>query len=494
MKLFAALLGNETNTFSPVPSGLKAWKDMFLVHRNEPVDGGMDFTGMLAQSSKKRGWEILRGFQAFAQPGGLTPQKVYESFREEVIADLKASLPVDGVILSLHGAMVADGYEDCEGDLMAHVRKVVGLRIPIGALLDLHCHVTETMLENSTVLVGYKEYPHIDIADRWQDLFEIVADTAEGKVNPVQSIFDCRMLGFYHTTNEPMRSFVDEMIEFENREKILNVWLAHCFPLGDVPGTSAKIVVVTDNDKALGNEIAEKAGRKFFSIRNEVVSRPATIKECLDSALNYGEGPVTIADSADNAGAGASSDSTFFLKEMITRKIENSAIAAIYDPVAVSICRDAGVGASLRLRIGGKLDSVSGDPVDVWGTVIGLADDVIQKMGAIDISMGNCAAVKVHVKKDGGLEPNRGIDVIISQKRSQPFTPAIFTDLDIDPEKKRILVVKSMQHFYAGFEPISKEILYAGDLGSATSDVRKINYRKLETGRLWPFVENPFVE
>jgi len=208
MKLFAALLGTETNTFSPVPTGLNAWQDSCLVHRNESAAGAMDLPGMLAASADRRGWQVSRGLLAFALPGGITPRRVYESLRDEIMADLENALPVDAVMLSLHGAMVADGYDDCEGDLLASVRTVLGPKIPIGALLDLHCHLSEAMLAHATILVGYKEYPHVDISARWQDLFEIVADTAESRTRPAMSVFDCRMLGFYHTTKEPMRSFV----------------------------------------------------------------------------------------------------------------------------------------------------------------------------------------------------------------------------------------------------------------------------------------------
>jgi len=281
------------------------------------------------------------------------------------------------------------------------------------------------------------------------------------------------------------------MKRLEQRPEILNVWLAHGFPLGDVPTTGVKVVVVTDDDRARGDEIAEQMGRRFFEIRAEAVSRPDTIKACLDKVSKAAQGPITIADTADNSGAGASSDSTFFLSEMVARKIENAAIAAIWDPVAVSICKDAGVGANLRLRIGGKVDSISGDPLDVSATVIGLADDVKQKMGGIVFDLGVCAAIKVHPGGAENLPPDRGIDVVLSQKRSQPFTPDIFSDLGIDPAQKKILVVKSMQHFYAGFEPISKAIYYAGDLGSTISDVMQICYKRLNTTRFWPFVVDP---
>jgi microcystin degradation protein MlrC len=494
MKMFFATLGTETNTFSPMPTGWNVWNDFLLIHNDEPIRGPMDPVAFLSPIAEQREWEISRGLLAYAMPAGVTPTPVYESLRDELIADLEAAMPVDGVSLLLHGAMVAGEYDDCEGDILAHVRRVVGPDIPVGAVLDLHVNLSDQMLKEATVLVGYKEYPHTDINQRLEDLFHIIADTAEGKVQPVMSSFEAPMIGMYHTTREPMRSFVREMENLEKQDAVLNVWLAHCFPWSDVSFIGARSVVVTDNNPVLGDEIAEKMGRKFFEIRSEVLSRPDTINNCLDKALAANKGPITIADTSDNAGGGAPSDSTFFLAEMIARNIDNAGIATIWDPAAVSICEDAGIGASLSLRIGGKLGPTSGDPVDATATVIGLADEVVQELGGMKMSMGRCAAIKVQLKEKQKQTDalDNGIDVILSQLRCQPVAPNIFTDLGIDPMKKKILVVKSYQHFYAGFAPISEEILYAGDKGTLQSDMTTIPYNSVDTERFWPFVENPF--
>ena len=204
----------------------------------------------------ERGWTLAPGLQAFAVPAGTTPRVVYEALRDELLADLDALMPLDAVMLFLHGAMIADGYDDCEGDILARVRARVGPNIPIGAELDLHCHVTSSMLETADVLVGYKHYPHTDTYDRLIDLFEIVADTAEGKVRPTMASAACRMIGMYHTTREPMSGFVDRMYALEREPGVLNVWLAHGFPYGDVPSIGAHVVVATDNDPAKARELA----------------------------------------------------------------------------------------------------------------------------------------------------------------------------------------------------------------------------------------------
>ncbi len=206
-----------------------------------------------------RGWEVAESLIANAEPAGKTLRKAYEGFRDEILTDLKAALPVDAVLLDLHGAMVADGYDDCEGDLIASVRQVVGADVPIGVELDLHCHITEKMVNNATIIITYKEYPHTDTADRALELFNLIADTVEGKIHPTMGVFDCRMIGLFYPTAEPMKSYVARMKALEGKNGVLSVSLAHCFPWGDVPDLGAKTLVVTDNNPAQAAQLGGRA-------------------------------------------------------------------------------------------------------------------------------------------------------------------------------------------------------------------------------------------
>lgn len=498
MKLFYAMLGTETNTFSPMPTGLNVWRSTILV-RSKETEGPM---GRQRRQSLRpfldrvaaRGWEIEVGLQAFATPAGITPRPVYEGLRDELIGDLRAALPVDGVVLFLHGAMVAEGYDDCEGDVLARVRAVVGPDVPLGAELDLHCHLTADMLRYATALVGYKEYPHVDMIDRLVELFEIVADTAEGKVRPTMARFDCRMLGLFPTTSDPMKAMVQEMKELEGRHGVLNVWLCHGFPYADLPTIGMQAVAITDGDPVHAAQVAERVGRRVFSLRQRLRPPVLTIEQSLTRALQASRGPVTIADSSDNPGGGAPGDSTFFLQALLERGIADAALGPLYDPLAVAICHDAGVGATLQLRIGGKLGPSSGDPIDVTCTVIGLAEEVVQTVGTVGFSLGACAAVKVHTRTGTSQAPGTGIDVVLTEKRGQARTPEFFTALNIDAATKQILVVKSTQHFHAGFAPISSEVVYAAGAGALQEDVTAIPYTRVATHRYWPFVDDPFAE
>jgi microcystin degradation protein MlrC len=487
-RLFFGMLGTETNTFSAIPTGWSVWRNTLLNRRS--ADGTQtELRGAvfrpLHDAMAARGWSLAAGLQAFAVPAGVTPRRVYESLRDELLADLDAMMPVEGVLLFLHGAMVADGYDDCEGDLLMRVRARVGSKVPIGAELDLHCHLTEAMLTHADVLVGYKHYPHIDTYDRLLDLFHIVADTAEGRVKPTMASAECRMIGLFYTTDQPLARFVERMAALEREPGVLNVWLAHGFPYSDVPSIGSHVIVVTDNDAAKARTLATELRNEFFAMRETVDPPSLTIEAAIGRALDGREFPVTIADTADNTGGGAPGDSTFFLQTLIERGIGDCALGPLYDPGAVAICHDAGAGAHVALRVGGKLGPTSGQPVDVECRVVATADRLIQQLNGGPSNLGACASINIPIAGTGG------IDVVLTDRRVQAGSPDLFTKLGIEPTERKLVIVKSTQHFHAGFAPISARVLYTGDRGALGRDITKIPYTRVDTARYWPFNPRP---
>ena len=488
MKVFTAGLKTETNTFSPMPTGYANFAERCLVRNGNHGDNpSLSAAPLLIfrERAKQRGWSVMESLCTSAQPAGLTVRSVYESFRAEILADLCAAMPVDMVLFNLHGAMVADGYDDCEGNLLARAREIVGPDVPIGAELDLHCHLTPKMVENATALVIYKEYPHTDYAERAEELFDIIANTAEGKVHPAPSVFDCRMIGLYHTTTEPMRSYVDRLKQLEKQDDVLSISVAHGFPWGDVPDMGTKILVITDNNPDEGDRLAAKLGRQLFDRREQLRPDYLTIDEALQRVLEIDRSPVVLSDGSDNAGGGAPGDSTFILRALLDRGIHNAALACIWDPIAVSMAMDAGVGAQLNLRIGGKVGPMSGDPLDLRVTVTGVRPRATQSFGPKDtratVQLGD--AVAIHAE---------GIDIVLNSVRAQTFSPDCFSTVGIDPQSKHILVVKSNQHFYAAFAPIAAEVLYVAAPGALDPDVTKVPYKCIDLDK-WPLVDNPFV-
>ena len=482
MRVFVGGVATETNTFSPMPTGLA---DFEIIRAADVGDEGITPTiDLFRQKTQERGWEFVFSLYAWAQPAGNTTRSTYEGLRDEMLDALQAAMPVDIVLLPLHGAMVADGYDDCETDMITRVRDIVGPDAKIGVELDLHCDVTQAMIDLADVIVIYKEYPHIDIVNRADDLFRLIADAAEGKTEPTMALYDCRMIGLYLTPFEPMRSFVDDMLAMEGKDGLLSVSMAHCFPWADVPTCGAQALAITDGDPGKAQQVAESLGRRFFNMRRELDQTPLSIDEALDRALAIDDYPVVIADRADNAGGGAASDSTFMLKAMLDRGLENSCLAMMWDPIAVHIAVAGGPGATLDIRLGGKLGPMSGDPLDLTVTVTGIIEDMIQEWpqqgDALRIPCGT--AVCLHCN---------GIDIIVNSKRVQVFSPQVFSNFGIDPLKKRLLVVKSAHHFYAGFEPIASKIIYMAAPGAVAPRYLEIPYKRVDLNK-YPWVDDPF--
>ena len=203
----------ETNTFSPIPTGASEWE---RVDRPEDIvpDSALDGFRRKAVAAND---EVVFGLYAFAMPAGITVRKAYEDLRDELLGQLRAAMPVDAVFLPLHGAMVAEGYDDAEGDLIETVREVVGPDVKIGVHIDLHCHLTQRMLDHCDALVIYKEYPHTDMAARAEDLYDLIRDARLGHTAPVMAMFDCRFMGIVPTNPPPMRGFVDAMMAAEGQ-------------------------------------------------------------------------------------------------------------------------------------------------------------------------------------------------------------------------------------------------------------------------------------
>jgi microcystin degradation protein MlrC len=424
---------------------------------------------------------------AYADPGGLTVKAAYESLREEVLCDLRVAMPVDVVLLMLHGAMVAHRYEDCEEDLIKRVRAVVGPSVVIGVELDLHCHLSESKIAAADIVVTYKEYPHTDPIDRAREVFDLAVATRLGKIRPTMAIFDCRMVGLYPTTREPMRGFVDELRAGEQRSGVLSLSFGHGFQFADLPYVGAKLLAVVDGDIALARRLAREYGLRAYALRRligcESFSLP--LDEALSHALGGTRRPVVVADQSDNPGGGAPADATYVLRWLLEHEVGEVGMAFFYDPEVVRITRSAGKGANLQLRLGGKLGPFSGDPVDLEVTVAGIIENYRQPFPQESgeprsLYQGTVVALR-----------SAGIDVIVTDGREQCLSPAVFSDLGIDPGTKRLLIPKSAQHFYAAFAPIAAEIVYMSAPGAVVPDPRRIPYRHLETHRLFPWVENP---
>lgn len=472
--MFLASLLAETNTFAVCPTGYGAFEEQGI--RRSAADTA-DPMGILPAIEAVRAAALAsdvtlsEGLCAAAQPMGPVVHEAYLALRDELLAGLEAAMPVDGVLLLLHGAMTTDVIDDCEGDLLMRVRKVVGPDIPIGTALDPHCHLTRAMADATPIIAAYKQYPHTDIAETAVTAFDLMRRTALGEIQPCLAVHECRMMGLWPTTSPAMAGFVARMCASEALPGILSVSLGHGMAYADIPEAGSKLWVVSDGTEAGAQALAGQLAKELYDLREAIATRFTPLGDAIERLSAYADDkPLALADVADNPGGGAMGDSSFILEALIHRGITAVALGGLWDPGAVQICREAGEGATFVMRLGGKTGEPSGNPVDVRATVMRVLEEHWQDDFGSRAALGPSAWVRT----DGG------IDVVLISRRQQVLGTDMFTGLGVSFEQLRGVVVKSMHHFRHSFAGVIGEVLHVETPGLMRTDFARI-----------PFVRRP---
>ncbi len=481
MKIYCADFRTESNIFSPLPTSYKDFEHCIMMRGGDTsghFEGFRPVIGRFQELAKTKGFDIVMGLETIAAASGRIVRRDYERIRDEILDELKAAMPVDTIMLQLHGAMAASGYDDCEGDILVRIRDIVGPDVPVGVELDPHCHLTEAMVANANVMVFYKEQPHDDHIERADEIFEMCVATAEGRIKPVSSVFNCRMLNNYHTTIEPMKSFVDKIKGLEGQNDVLSISIVHGYPLADNPDVGVKVLVLTDNRKEYGDKLAEELGMELFGMREATFPRMMNADQAIDATITMDDGdgqPVIMADFADQVGGGAPGDSTFLLSALMERNVQDVIFGFLWDPFAVDIAHKVGEGEQLEMRIGGRLGPVAGPPLDVMATVIRVV--TANEAAAMDIPMtGDIAVIRVG-----------SIDVVLTSERASARPFENFESLGLNPKSRKVLVIKSAYPHH----PEYPKGLMVTTPGAINVDIGSLQYKNIRRP-IWPLDPDPF--
>ena len=478
MRLFLAMMSHETNTFSNVPTDRAQFEARNLHYGGEVVEafrGTGTCLGGMIDAAERRGAVLMPSVAAAASPAGLVTRDVYQHVKERILADLHTSGRLDGILLDLHGAMVPEGLDDGEGDLIAAVRRAVGPAVPIAVTLDLHGNLTSAMVEGADLLHGYKTYPHVDMAERGVEATERLAEIIAGRIRPTAAFRKPPILpplGNQGTARGPMRRLYDLADEMERDPKVVSVSIFAGFPYADIPDAGLGIYVVTNDDRALAERLAERLARVAWEHRHEFIHTALPVPEAVARALAAGGRPIVLADMADNTGGGAAGDGTEILRELLRVRARSTVVACLWDPAAVAACVKAGVGSRVTLDVGGKVDDRHGAPVTVTGIVRTLSDGRFVHKGPMMRGL------------PGRLGPTAVLDVddvkvILISYRWQTLDPEMIRFTGIDPLSEKILVVKSTIHYRAAFEPIAREIIEVDAPGLSSSNLARFEFKRV---------------
>ena len=469
-KLFYASLSTETNSFSSIPTRLTDFEDDMSRGRDVLYDAdGHVRPGVapLIELARRRSFDVIASLSASAAPGAPTDDVAYRQLRDEILSDLADTPDVRAVLLSLHGAMMAESEPDCEGDILERIRATVGADTPVVAILDPHAHLTDRMVANADFLVFMKEYPHTDGLERTEEALAVIEGLLDRTLSLEHGIHNCELLGFFPTNRSPMREFVDGLFEKERDPEVVSISFVHGFPWGDSPDVGAKVLVYTAGDAGKAKDVAQAVAAELDLIRDDTMFETVTIPEALEIVGSASEGPVVFGDVSDNPGGGAPGDSTFILEALIAADTKQVVVGCLFDPECVGRCHAAGVGNEVALEIGGKASEFSGKALNVKATVRGIAADAMMNVAdVVEFPMGDTAWVSVD-----------NIDIVMISTRTQTYSPHALTHLGLSLDDKKAVFVKSTNHFQAFFQEIASDVHYVNTPGAIDFDLGRIPYR-----------------
>lgn len=481
----AAVLRHETNTFSPIPTMVKDFgrvgptdgpaigDDAFRVYRetNNPVAAYIDL-------AEEAGVELDFPFAGNAHPSAPALDEIIDQCSELVIASIEKGC--DALLLDLHGAMVTEGFDDGEGELLRRFREVAP-DLPIAVALDYHTNLSAEIVENATVICGYRTYPHIDMYETGLRAGRTLIRALNGDVCPVMAWHSLPILTHMNQhapSMQPMQAVMERAIRGEAEGTILNASLFGCFPLSDIPHVGLSGVVVANGDRDEAERFLFDLMGDLWEKREEFVFQVEPIEKSIAAAkaMGDGDGPIMLIDHGDNCGSGGNQDVMAVLGEVIAQGLVNVCAGPFCDPETVAQLIDAGVGATVTVRLGGKVDmpamSLKGDPIEVSGTVRRITD------GSFTITGPMFTGVQMNIGRTVVLDTGR-IEIVISEGRFEPFDQGCFTHIGIDPSKKDFVLLKSRQHFRAGFETIAREIVMVSGPGTCTSDYTLFPWKRV---------------
>jgi microcystin degradation protein MlrC len=470
---------HETNTYCKGTTKLEA----FRIWRGEEIirshQGVRSYVGGMLDAAEQLGATVVPTFLANATPSGTIAGDAFASMLAELLAGIRAALPVDAVALSLHGAGVAEEIDDLEGHVCQAVRRLVGPDVKIVVTLDLHGNLTQAMADAVELSLGVHYYPHTDMYERGVEAVTLIPRLLSGELKPVTHVESIPMLLPTSTTNLYPAKAVNEVCqELEQLPGVVDVTFFHGFPYTDIPQVGVHFVAIANGDRALARDCARKAARWVWDHRSDFRPDTLTPEEAIAKALAVEGGPVVINDTADNPGGGTPGDATHLLRAMLEAKLDRACFGFIFDPEVAGQAHAAGVGATIQVKLGGKYDDFHGAPLELTAYVKSLTDgkfirQSIMGRGA-QVDQGPMARLVVG-----------GVDILVASVRSQTLDAEVFLLHGIDVNRYKIVALKSSQHFRASFEPIAREIITADSPGLTTLRV-EIFPRERSPKPCWP--------
>ncbi|TAK45533.1 MAG: M81 family peptidase [Betaproteobacteria bacterium] len=480
MRLLIAQMKHETNTFSPVPTPLAR----FAHGRPRPLEGeevreafkgtGTAIGAFLDLAERARA-EVVLPVAGNAPPSGPVERAAYEYMAGRIVA--AAARGCDAILLDLHGAMVPEGYDDGEGELLRRIREVAP-KLPVGVALDMHTNLFPAMAEHATVLAGYQTYPHVDMYETGLRAGRPVLAMLSGKGRPTMAIGHRPMLPHVMrqaSLDSPNREIQERARCMENDGTLAATFFVG-FPHADIPYAGASAVVVTDGDAARARRECNELLDMAWQERRKFVYALEPLGVSLRRAAEIAARPVVLLDHYDNCASGGTMDTMTVLGAMLDAGLEDAAAFAIFDPQAVQQMQAAGAGANVTLSLGGRLAmpalGLKAVPRTVSGKVKRLVDGRYRNEGPM--AKGEPGDMGASAVLDTGK-----VEIAVISRHVEPYDMGCFRALGLEPERKRYLMLKSRVHWRAGLGLLAQAVVECAGTGVCTSDYSQLNFSRV---------------
>jgi microcystin degradation protein MlrC len=481
---------HETNTFAPSRADYKAFEaggGWPGVQYGEAVFAAVEGANIPAagaiQALRAQGHQLAATAWGAASPSAHVTTDAFERIVSGLISNLKKQLPVDGVYLDLHGAMVTEAHDDGEGEILRRVREVVGPRVPVAASLDLHCNFTRAMFDNCDALVGYRTYPHVDMADTGARAARLL-DRMLREAKPLAKHY--RTLD-YLTGLPSQCSFIDPcktVYEDIGRSEDVTLSFTPGFPMADFAECGMAVFGYGSDSKSTFSSVDRLHGLVADAEKDFVLELHLP-GDAVARARSRGEPgrPVVLADTQDNPGAGGNGDTTGLLKSLIEQQAQDAVLGLLIDGEAAARAHDIGLGSTSIFKLGGRSNIPGDSPCEGEFTVERLGDGKFTCTGPMfkgfRMQLGGMALLR--------SKASPGVRVAVASRKCQAGDQEMFRHLGVEPRRSRILALKSSVHFRADFEPIAKEVLVVKSPGPALADPTEFTWTRLRRGlRLRP--------
>ncbi len=471
---------HESNSFYPAPTRLQD----FHIYRGPKIaaqyaKSQSELAGYF-EGASRYGFDIVPTLFASATPAGPVAAAALDSMVGEMIKMMKEAGRLDGALLALHGAMVSEKFPHGDAEITRRVREAFGPKFPIVVTHDFHANISKEIVEYSTVLIGYKTNPHIDQRDRGLKAAEIMSRIVKGEVKPVQAVAKPAMLyniRFQNTNMEPLLPIVDESRRLEKDPRILAATVSGGYQYADTQAMGVSAVVVTNNDPDLARREADRLGEMLWATRDRLKLNLPDPAAAVKMAMAETKAPVVLVEMGDNIGGGSAGDATFLLAELVKQKAVGW-VVVIADPESVKKAAAAGIGGAFDGMVGGKTDTLHGQPVRIRGRVKALDDG---KYVETEIRHGgeryHDQGLSAVIEAEGSTRDVSNL-LLVTTEREAPMSLQQLISCGIYPERQKILVVKAAIAFRAAYEPVAARIIEVDTPGATAVNPARFTYKQ----------------